>query len=133
MVGRRENAVHLSLRHSFSLAIPLHLSTSPYLRYSVACPPGNILDQPAYLLGYLSQSHLGVGRHGMSHHRHQMAIRKAVGVSERTLQIEAGGAVDRRQAFRLSHAERMRARDSTREAPVVDLKLRTDPRINAQS
>src|SRR5262245_14303347 len=69
----------------------------------------------------------------MAHHGQQVAISKAVGVSEGPLQIEAVGAIDGRQAFSLGHAERTRARYPSREAHVLDLKLRTDARMNAQA
>src|SRR5262245_21817804 len=108
MVGRRENAVPLSLRLSVSLPPLLSLAPSPCLRGSVAFPQGKILGYPASAFSDLSQSHIGVGRHGMSHHGQQMSVRKTIGVSERTLQIEAGGAIDRRQAFGFRHTERMR-------------------------
>src|SRR5215813_6634145 len=62
-----------------------------------------------------------------------MAVRKTVGVSERTFQIEAGGAIDRRQAFGLRLAEWMRARDSSGKTSLFDLKLRADARVNAQA
>src|SRR5262249_23470622 len=62
-----------------------------------------------------------------------MAIRKTVGVSERTFQIEAGGAIDRRQAFGLHLAEWMRARDWSGKTSLFDLKLRADARVNAQA
>src|SRR5262245_56066573 len=94
---------------------------------------GELLDHPASTLGYLSQRRVGVGGHGMAHHRQQVAIGKTVGVSEGPLQVEAVGAIDGSQAFCFGYAERMRASYSPREAPVLDLKLRTESRVNAQS
>src|SRR5262245_41731033 len=69
----------------------------------------------------------------MSHHREQVAIRKTVGVSERVFQVEAGGAIDRRQTFGFRLAEWMRARESPGKTPLFDLELRADPRVNAQA
>src|SRR5262245_42833634 len=95
--------------------------------------PIKILDHPASAFGDPSQRLVGVGRHGVAHHRQQMAISKTVSVSEGPLQVEAVGAIDGRQAFGFGDTERMRASDSSSEAPVLDLKLRTDARVNAQA
>src|SRR5262245_15996115 len=94
---------------------------------------GEIFDHPASGFGDLSQPHVGVGRHGMSYHCEQVAIRKAVGVSEGMFQVEAGGAIDSRQAFGFRLAVGMRARESPGKTPLFDLKLRSDPRVNSQA
>src|SRR5262249_10201377 len=123
---------------------PLFLSVSPSLRShflsvsvsAVTLWPivlSEIFDHPASALCYLSQRRVGVGGHGMAYHRQQVAVGKAVGVSEGPLQVEAVDAIDGSQAFGFGHAERMRARYSSREAPVLDFKLRTDAGGNAQA
>src|SRR6185503_7339852 len=66
---------------------PLFLSVFPSLRLrgSVTLWPivlSELFDYPPPAFGDLSQRRVGVCRYGMAHHRQQMAVGKAVGVSE---------------------------------------------------